>query len=95
MAALLIGLVYRQRYRDLSPFRAIRLPAWVALALHERGFGYFVEMQIKAARARLRVVEVPVHARKSTRLPWRSRLAALVGTSWRFSYLLVRHATAR
>jgi hypothetical protein len=95
VAALLIGLVYQQRYRDLSPFRAIRVPAWVALGLRERGFGYFVEMQIKAARAGLRVVEVPVHARRAVRPPWRARLAALVGTSWRFSYLLVRYATAR
>ena len=67
----------------------------MALALGERGFGYFVEMQIKAARAGLRVVEVPVHARRAARLPWGRRLAALAGTSWRFSYLLLRHATAR
>jgi hypothetical protein len=95
MAALLIGAVYRQSYSDLSPFRAIRLPAWVALAQHERGFGYYIEMQIKAARAGLRVVEVPVHAYKAVRAPWRLRLSALLGTSWRFSYLLLRHATVR
>jgi hypothetical protein len=95
LAALLISVVYRQRYSDLSPFRAVRLPAWVALAQRERGHGYFVEMQIKAARAGLRVIEVPVHAKKAARPPLRARLEALLGTSWRFSYLLVRHATAR
>jgi len=95
LAALLIRVLYRQKYSDLSPFRAIRLPAWVALALGERGRGYLIEMQIKAARAGLRVVEVPVHARKARRLPLRRRLLALLGTSWRFSYLLVRHATVR
>jgi hypothetical protein len=95
LAALLIRVLYRQKYSDLSPFRAIRLPAWVALALGERGWGYLVEMQIKAARAGLRVVEVPVHARKARRAPLATRLRALLGTSWRLSYLLLRHATAR
>jgi hypothetical protein len=95
IGALLIGLIYRQRYSDLSPFRAIRLPAWVALALHDKSWGYFIEMQIKAARAGLRVVEVPVHARRAARPRFFARLNALAGTSWRFSYLLLRHATAR
>jgi hypothetical protein len=94
-AALLIRLVYHQRYHDLSPFRAIRLHAWVALGLRERGHGGFAEMQIKAARAQLRVVEVPVQPRKSVRLPLGARLSAWLGTSWRVSYLLLRYATAR
>jgi hypothetical protein len=95
LAALLIRLIYGQKYSDLSPFRAIRLPAWVALAMAERGWGYYVEMQIKAARAGLRVFEVPVHARRAARPRLRARLAAALGTSLRFSYLMLRHATAR
>ncbi len=95
LGALLIGLFYGQRYSDLSPYRAIRMPAWVVLALHERGNGYLIEMQIKAARAGLRVVEVPVHARRVVRPPLARRLRALAGASWRFSYLLLRQSTAR
>jgi hypothetical protein len=95
LAALLIRILYRQRYSALPSYRAIRMPAWVALALREPGLAYLAEMQIKAARAGLRVVEVPVHQRKAPRLPWSERLAALAGTTWRVSYLLLRHSTAR
>lgn len=94
-AALLIQVVYGQPYSDLSPFRAIGMQAWVALGLRERGHGYFAEMQIKAARAGLRVVEVPVHVKRAAPLPLRARLGSTVGTWWRLSYLLLRHATAR
>jgi hypothetical protein len=95
LAALMIRILYRQRYSAIPAYRAIRMPAWVVLALREPGFGYLAEMQIKAARAGLRVVEVPVHQRKAPRLPWSERLSALATTAWRFSYILLRHATAR
>jgi hypothetical protein len=51
------------RYTDLGPFRAIRREALERLQMQDRGFGWTVEMQAKAARLRLRVVEVPVRYR--------------------------------
>lgn len=49
---------------DLGPFRAIRVDALRRLAMSDRGFGWTVEMQVKACRHGLRVVEVPVDYRR-------------------------------
>jgi glycosyltransferase involved in cell wall biosynthesis len=48
---------------DLGPFRAITGPALRRLHMRDRGFGWTVEMQVKARHARLRVREVPVDYR--------------------------------
>jgi glycosyltransferase involved in cell wall biosynthesis len=63
LASRLLLLLYRQRVTDLGPFRAIRYTCLMALDMQDRGFGWTVEMQIKAARHRLRVVEIPVRYR--------------------------------
>ena len=49
---------------DLGPFRAIRADALAALDMRERTYGWSTEMLVKAARAGLRVREVPVSYRK-------------------------------
>lgn len=51
------------RATDLGPFRAITSEALGRLELRDRTFGWTVEMQLAAARRRLRVVEVPVDYR--------------------------------
>jgi glycosyltransferase involved in cell wall biosynthesis len=48
---------------DLGPFRAITAEALRRLGMSDPNYGWTVEMQIKAARAGLRVVEVPVDYR--------------------------------
>jgi glycosyltransferase involved in cell wall biosynthesis len=51
------------RATDLGPFRAITADALRSLGMSDPNYGWTVEMQIKAARAGLRVVEVPVDYR--------------------------------
>lgn len=51
-------------YTDLGPFRAIRFDDLLALDMQDRTFGWTIEMQIKAARAGLRIREVPVSYRR-------------------------------
>ena len=58
LACGLINGLWRARYSDLGPFRAIRRSALQSLALRDRNFGWTVEMQIKAVRQGLRVQEV-------------------------------------
>jgi glycosyltransferase involved in cell wall biosynthesis len=58
-----IRLIYGTRTTDLGPFRAIRWPTLIDLDLVDRGFGITVEMQIKAAKKKARVTEVPVSYR--------------------------------
>jgi glycosyltransferase involved in cell wall biosynthesis len=60
-----VGLMTGVRYRDMCAFRAIRLADLRALRMQEMGYGWNLEMQIRAARAGLRVREValPYHCR--------------------------------
>jgi glycosyltransferase involved in cell wall biosynthesis len=55
-----IGLMAGVRYRDMCAFRAIRIADLRRLAMREMGYGWNLEMQIRAAQAGLRIREVPV-----------------------------------
>ncbi len=60
-----IGLIYGMRYTDMCAFRAIRTDALVRLGMSEMTYGWNLEMQMRAARARLRILELPVpHGRR-------------------------------
>lgn len=64
LAGMILTHLYRQPTTDLGPFRAIRRDALERLHMADRNFGWTMEMQAKAARLRLRTVEVPVPYRK-------------------------------
>ena len=63
LAGLLIRLLYGARYTDMCPFRAIRRDSLAALGMREETYGWNLEMQMKAARVRLRILELPVNHR--------------------------------
>lgn len=64
LAPLLIRWLYGYQFTDLGPFRAIRWPLLLDLHMQDPNYGWTVEMQIKAAKHRLRCAEVPVQYRK-------------------------------
>lgn len=64
LATAWIRLLYGHRYTDLGPFRAIRASSLRALHMRDPGYGWTVEMQTKALRRGLRVLEVPVSYRR-------------------------------
>ncbi len=64
LAVALIRLLYGFRYTDLGPFRAIRTESLRTIGMRDRGYGWTIEMQLKALRHGLRVVEVPVSYRR-------------------------------
>jgi glycosyltransferase involved in cell wall biosynthesis len=64
LASGLLRKLYGVRATDLGPFRAIGYRPLLALDMRDRDFGWTVEMQVKAARAELRLVEVPVRYRR-------------------------------
>ena len=64
VACLLIRLLYGHRYTDLGPFRAARWEALERVGMSDPNFGWTAELQVKALRAGLTVVEVPVSYRK-------------------------------
>lgn len=66
IAGALLRLLYGVRYSDMCPFRAIRRDALEKLGMKEQTYGWNLEMQMRAARARLRILEVPVNHRCRT-----------------------------
>ncbi|MBC8112142.1 MAG: glycosyltransferase family 2 protein [Verrucomicrobia bacterium] len=64
LATRLIALLYGTRFTDLGPFRAIRFNSLLALNMQDKTFGWTVEMQLKAAKIKMRCMEKPVRYRK-------------------------------
>lgn len=64
LSTRLIRWLFGVSFTDLGPFRAIDYGALRRLEMEDRDFGWTVEMQVKAARLKLRCVEVPVRYRK-------------------------------
>jgi glycosyltransferase involved in cell wall biosynthesis len=59
----LIGLFYDASYTDMCALRAIRRDTLLKLGMREMTYGWNLEMQMRAARAHLRIREVPVDYR--------------------------------
>jgi len=64
LAVTLIRMLYGIQYSDLGPFRAIRHSALQSLNMCDQGYGWTVEMQVRAAKIGLQIEEVPVRYRK-------------------------------
>jgi glycosyltransferase involved in cell wall biosynthesis len=62
----LLRLLYGIGYTDMCPFRAIRRDTLAKLNMCEETYGWNLEMQMKAARAGLRILEIPVNHRRRT-----------------------------
>ena|SRR5262244_1439795 len=64
MVGWILRALYGVQFSDMGPFRAIRRDALERLHLCEETYGWPLEMQMKAARSRLRILEVPVDYRR-------------------------------
>ena len=97
LATRLIRIIWRTRYTDLGPFRAIRWSSYESLGMCDPNYGWTVEMQIKAIRKRLRVTEIDV--------PYRSRRAGVskvagslkgsIKAGYKILYLIARYSVSR
>jgi glycosyltransferase involved in cell wall biosynthesis len=76
MVGLILRALYGVRFTDMGPFRAIRRDALERLRLREETYGWPLEMQMKAARSGLRILEVPVDYRR--RAGGKSKIAGTV-----------------
>jgi len=96
VATTLIKAIYGHRYTDVSPFRAIRYPALIALGLRDPGYGFLVEMQVKALKVGLRIAETPVrYQRAGKRVGKLDTLRGTVRVSAETLFQIFRHSTAR
>ena len=79
MVGFFLRILYGVRSTDMGPFRAIRRDALDSLQLREETYGWPLEMQMKAARSRLRILEVPVDYRR--RAGGESKIAGTISGS--------------
>ncbi len=64
LATTLIRYLYKVRFSDLGPFRAIKYDKLLEINMQDKTFGWTVEMQVKAAKLGLRCTETPVNYRQ-------------------------------
>jgi glycosyltransferase involved in cell wall biosynthesis len=93
LCVALMNALIGTRATDLGPFRAITAGALRRLDMRDGGFGWTVEMQIKARRRGLRVVEVAVDYRPRVgRSKVSGTLRGSVGAGAKILGLIARHA---
>jgi glycosyltransferase involved in cell wall biosynthesis len=64
LAGALIWVAYGARFTDMAPCRAITRPALSSIQMQEKTYGWNLEMQMRVAAARMRLIEVPVSCRR-------------------------------
>jgi glycosyltransferase involved in cell wall biosynthesis len=64
LAGLGMFALYGVRFTDMCAYRAIRRDALDRLGMREMSYGWNIEMQMKAARAGLRILEIPMPYRR-------------------------------
>jgi glycosyltransferase involved in cell wall biosynthesis len=60
LAGFGMRMLYGVPYTDMCAFRAIRRRLLLDLGMREMGYGWNIEMQMRAARSGLRILEIPV-----------------------------------
>ncbi|MEP1486948.1 MAG: glycosyltransferase family 2 protein [Algibacter sp.] len=63
LATFLMSLMFRAKFTDLGPFRAIKYDKLLALNMEDKTYGWTVEMQLKAIKQKLSYIEIPVNYR--------------------------------
>ena len=96
LAGMLLRLVYRVRFTDMSPFRAMRVSELKRLGMREATYGWNLEMQMRAAAAGLRILEVPVDHRRrgGGESKISGNLVAGLKAAWTIATTFVRLAVA-
>ncbi|MBR0664663.1 glycosyltransferase family 2 protein [Roseomonas hellenica] len=96
LAGVLLRLVYGVHFTDMSPLRAIRLDRLDVLGMRESTYGWNLEMQMRAAAAGLRCVEVPVNhrCRRGGESKVSGNLVAGLKAAWKISGTFLRLAAS-
>lgn len=64
LATFLMKLLFKAKFTDLGPFRAIRYEQLIALEMEDKTYGWTVEMQLKVLKKKIAYTEVPVRYKK-------------------------------
>ena len=63
LATSLMRIMFKSKFTDLGPFRAIKYDKLLALNMEDKTYGWTVEMQLKALKQKFSYVEIPVNYR--------------------------------
>jgi glycosyltransferase involved in cell wall biosynthesis len=63
LATFLMRIMFKSRFTDLGPFRAIRKSTLDVLKMEDKTYGWTVEMQLKILKLGIKYVEIPVSYR--------------------------------
>ena len=64
LATRMMRWLFKAKFSDLGPFRAIRWRSLQLLNMQDTNYGWTIEMQIKAVKNNIRYTEIPVNYRK-------------------------------
>ena len=93
LSAHLLRLLYGAHFTDLGPFRAIRWDKLMELNMQDRNYGWTVEMQVKAARKKMRFTEVPVNYRMRIGTSKVSgTLRGVIGAGYKILFTIFKYA---
>jgi glycosyltransferase involved in cell wall biosynthesis len=94
LACFLINYFWKYRFTDLGPFRAIKYEALQRMNMADRNFGWTVEMQIKAAKFRMKTTEVPVsYRRRIGKSKVTGTISGTIKASAKILYLIFKSVT--
>ncbi|HEX9295106.1 MAG TPA: glycosyltransferase family 2 protein [Polyangiaceae bacterium] len=93
-APWLMRLTLGATYRDMPPYKAVRLSALDALALSDTGYGFTIELLVRAHASGLRITQIDVSCRP--RIGGQSKVSGTVGGSIKAAskivYTIGKHA---
>jgi glycosyltransferase involved in cell wall biosynthesis len=94
IAGVLLRATYGVRFTDMSPFRAMRVDRLRALGMGEMTYGWNLEMQMRVASKRMRILEVPVdhRCRRGGVSKVSGNLAAGLSAAWKITTTFLRLA---
>jgi glycosyltransferase involved in cell wall biosynthesis len=87
LVSWMIHMLYGVHLHDIGSFRALRCSLLDSLGMSEMTFGWPVEMVVKAAQARSRILELPIHYRR--RSHGRSKVAGTITGSIKTAYCML------
>ena len=97
LAVALLRVLHGARATDLGPYRAIHWAALERLSMVDPNYGWTIEMQVKAVRRGLHIVEVPVryHRRRGGESKVSATIKGSIGAGAKILYTILRHSTQR
>jgi hypothetical protein len=95
----MLRICYGVNFTDMSPFRAVRRSVLESLPMREETYGWNLEMQMLVARAKKRILEIPVNHRRRqggvSKVSGTIRGTLLAGTRIVFTFLRVAFSNRR